>query len=108
MGYETLQYRCAICKHEYYENNAEKIKRRNKKNSAENQAAYRKRIKSEAIRAYSSTSSCAVCGESDFKFLTVIDADGSSVSHAWLKRNEYPPGFTISCRKCKKDQGRLK
>ena len=102
MGFETFQYRCVMCKHEYYERNAERIKRRNGKNGARNQAAYRRRIKSEAIRAYSTTSSCAVCGESDFELLVVIDANGLSQSHAWLKRSGYPSGFAILCRKCKR------
>jgi len=99
---EAFQYRCAMCKHEYYERNADRIKQRNKKNSAKNQAAYRRRLKSEAVKAYSSTSCCAVCGQSDFKLLVVIDANGSGQSHAQLKRDEYPPGFVVVCRKCKR------
>jgi len=63
----AFQYRCAVCKHEYYENNAERIKRRNKKNSARNQAAYRRRLKLKAIKAYSETSSCAICEERNFE-----------------------------------------
>ena len=102
MGSGTFQYRCTMCKHEYYEKHAEEIKLMHGKNGAKNQAAYRKRIKSKAILAYSSTSSCATCGESDFKFLVVIDADGSSQSHAWLRRDGYPPGFAVSCRACRR------
>jgi hypothetical protein len=99
MGSSAFQYRCALCKHEYYESNVYEIKQRNKKNSAKNQAAYRKRLKLEAVSAYST--SCA-CGESDVDALVVICADGSRApSHAWLKRNGWPSGFSVLCRNCR-------
>lgn len=60
------------------------------------------------------TPTCACCGESHYKHLTVDHIGGGANKHlsekgnrlrgkglyAWLKKNNYPPGFRILCMNC--------
>ena len=53
---------------------------------------------------------CICCGDSHWEFLTMDHVDGGGHKHrkevvgshlyAWLKRNNFPPGFQLMCMNC--------
>lgn len=61
--------------------------------------------------------SCACCGESEIKFLSIDHIDGGGNAHRkeigrafncimyWLKRNNYPDGFQVLCFNCNMAKG---
>lgn len=67
-----------------------------------------------AMLAYSNNSpACACCGEDRFLFLTIDHIHGNGNQHrlevtgskrgnitAWLRKNNYPPGFQVLCFNC--------
>ena len=86
---------------QYYQEKKEYIKER--------QRQYRRRCKEETVLEYGGRCSC--CGERKIEFLTIehINQDGakhrreiggSCRMHQWLKKNNYPDGYTILCFNC--------
>jgi hypothetical protein len=102
---DNLQYRCVLCKHDYYAKNSYIIKHRNRKNSARNQAVYRKKLKLEIVAAYSPDKSCKLCSQSNINLLCIIQSDTQDtvppLSYAKLRRNGFPPGFEVQCMTCR-------
>jgi len=85
----------------YIKENRERIK----KNSKE----YKIKLKKEVINSYGGKCNC--CGISDIKYLTVEHINGGGNKHKekvgrgssfymWLKKNGYPPEFTVLCYNC--------
>lgn len=74
----------------------------------------RRRENKELIIAhYSKSSSCAICGFTDIRALTIdhingggskhrklICRGGGNVFYVWLKKNNYPEGFQVLCMNC--------
>lgn len=75
-------------------------------------AAAARRVRAEALAAYSATSapSCACCGERELTFLSLDHVNGGGHKqrqetggggfYAWLRRNGYPDGFQVLCHNC--------
>jgi len=74
--------------------------------------AYRVALKSEILAAYGGPV-CACCFEDNAKFLSIDHIDGGGNAHrkaigvsaghgfyAWLKVNNFPPGFRVLCYNC--------
>lgn len=104
-GDSVCLHRCSLCKHEYYIKNAEKIKQRNKKHSARNQAAYRKKLKFDVVQAYSPKLCCVSCKQRNSDVLSVVNNDGKKLNGKFLtllRKNGYPEGFRVVCKECLK------
>lgn len=78
---------------------------------------YREKIRSQVFAAYGT--SCACCGETNQKFLTIDHTYGDGAEHrrdqrissgdatySWLVRNEFPPGFQTLCFNCNSGRAR--
>lgn len=75
--------------------------------------AYQRRIHEEALAAYGD-GTCACCGTTEDLSLDHINGDGAEQREAmygnrrnggyrfylWLRRNGYPPGYQVLCRRC--------
>jgi hypothetical protein len=73
---------------------------------------YKRRLRLEAISHYSlGKNICSCCGEKEMEFLTIDHTHGGGNAHRrtigrgtpiglWLKKNGYPPGFSILCYNC--------
>ena len=97
-----LCYECGLARYrERYKKVAPQMRER--------QRRYRIMCKEETILEYGGR--CVCCGEKRFEFLTIehINQDGaehrrkiggSRMMHSWLKKNNYPDGYTILCFNC--------
>ena len=72
--------------------------------------SYYRRLKKEALDAYSNSNpKCSCCGESHIEFLTIDHMNGGGYEHRkkiktsiyqWLKKNNYPEGYRVLCMNC--------
>jgi len=126
IGSKSVRNRATYDKH-YYETHrkqtTERMARWRKANPEKNklvQTKCRKKIKDEVLRHYSPNLTCARCGFSDLRALTIDHCNGGGnrqreqlkrrgVSfYMWLRRNKYPSGYQILCMNCqfiKKSEG---
>lgn len=100
-GMKLMQYRCAVCKRQYYERNSARIMQRQKASSAGRQAAYRRRAASEAAAAYCAGKICCLCGVRP----AAVPADESGRKLgarrcAQLRRDGFPAGCLALCEEC--------
>jgi len=74
-------------------------------------AAWRRKLRLEAIFRYGSR--CACCGEDEFEFLAIDHIEGGGNKHrqsgqfhpgigflTWLKKNNWPDGYRVLCHNC--------
>jgi hypothetical protein len=97
-GTVVKKRRCPVCAKEYYKKWYEK----HKAEKADKGKEYRWALRLQAIKAYGGKCSC--CGEDRPEFLMVTDnvlRKGASNFYVWLKRNNYPIGFSVYCYNCK-------
>lgn len=89
----------------YYQKNREQI--------LENAQQYQLQTKIEVLSHYSGgTPQCAICGESNLKFLGLDHLNGGGKAHKreiggagqyvylWARKNNYPPMFQVLCHNC--------
>ena len=73
----------------------------------------KRKIRLECLKRYSSEEiKCVLCGENHVEFLAIDHINGggnkhrkeigggSDSSYAWLKKNNFPPGFRVLCNNC--------
>lgn len=112
---------CSICREYFRKKTAGYVRKDLKKHQAYNAKWKREntqRLKAVAYRRYGSV--CYCCGESEPFFLTLDhinndgadhrrklggqqggkNATGSRQLYEWLRRNNYPSGFRVSCQNC--------
>jgi hypothetical protein len=83
-----------------------------KASTVDRRAAAHQRYRYEALAHYSATPepSCSCCGETIWMFLALDHIDGGGHEQrkklggggfwAWLRNNDYPPGFRVLCHNC--------
>ncbi len=73
----------------------------------------RERERLEAFNKYGGPK-CACCGENKIQYLTIDHVNGGGGKHtkkigghicAWLKKENYPPGFRVLCNNCNSSYG---
>jgi hypothetical protein len=91
---------------------AKEYREKNSEKRSAWQRAYRQALRTEVITAYGGKCSC--CGEIEQKFLSIDHINGGGAKHkrdieadlyAWLKANNYPPGFQVLCFNCNLAKG---
>jgi hypothetical protein len=114
---EEILARNAAYKVNHYEELNEKQKlRRQTQAFKERESQWRKDYTHEerlaALARYGGK--CAICGETEEKFLGIDHIDGGGNIHrksihcrieGWLKRNNYPDGFQVLCHNCNQAKG---
>lgn len=107
-----------------YQENSDAVKRRvkewreaNIESCLSKSRTRRLRIRYEALVHYSGPEpSCACCGESDYRFLTLDHVEGGGVHDrpqtekygglaGWLRARGYPDGFQVLCWNCNSGKG---
>lgn len=109
-----MQKRCSTCRHSYETEQRATHDRtpERRAHSRENANNYHKKLRFDALTAYSVGGlKCACCGENNIEFLAIDHINGGGNQHKkvigknkrfylWLKENNYPEGFRILCHNC--------
>lgn len=101
-GYQVL---CMNC------NFAKGIRIIERRGSNSSQIRYQRRLRTRALKHYSPSLSCRICGCRDLKALTIDHMRGNGADqrrggikgyrfYLWLRRNGYPKGYQILCMNC--------